>query len=122
MHLDSSERGGEKPEPGAAGAGNPGEAPGSVSLVINKGRRLAARVGLAGVGAPYIFLREGGRPQWPGTISISHRNPRRGCLGKPPPTLQRQFAVRCPFDANGFTAFLPGPGGGTVPDPLTCTL
>lgn len=77
---------GEKPEPGAAAGGQiPGGAPWSVSPVINKGRRLAAWVGPAGVGALYIFLGEGGWPQWPGTISISHHNPRRGCLGKPPP-------------------------------------
>lgn len=79
---------GENREAGAeAGLQIPGGAPWSVSLVINKGKRLAAWVGCAGVGALYIFLGEGGRPQWPGSISISHHNPRRGCLGKPPPFL-----------------------------------
>lgn len=87
VHLGSSEIG-EKPEPGAAaGRRVPGGAPWSVSPVINKGRRLTAWVSRAGVEALYIFLGKGGRPQWPRTISISHRNPRRGCLGKPPPFL-----------------------------------
>ena len=74
--LDSSET--DRAETGARrrwAPGNPSRAPGSVSPAINKGRRLAAWVCRAGVGALYIFLGREAGPCGPALLAYPTATP-----------------------------------------------